>query len=176
MSAVDDLFSRGLPKGAMVIVIPPHGGESDDVEIGTPFSFRDGIAPDGRGDDDIPLDHPSDCSSFIANLIAHLSGDKIKLPAFTDDMADELPEIPMEDARPGDIALEAYQGQGPVRYGHVGMLTDTDGASLDDWRMLDQSTSDEGPIGRPGVDIRPVTHPFEQGGMITFRRVPGLYR
>lgn len=174
MKALEGLFSHRLPGGATIIVIPPGSGEDlggeIDNAIGTPFSWRDGIAPDGRGDDDIPLDAPSDCSSFIANLIAHLTGDKVKLPAFTDDMLNETEPVAPGQQQPMDLALMQYPGQGAVDYGHVGMM-------LDDDTILDQSTSDEGLTGRPGIDIRPVDHPFNQGGgKLIFRRIPDLER
>lgn len=153
-----------------MIIIPAgnHGAEAD-IPIGTEFSWGSGIAPDGRGDDDIPLDHPSDCSSFIANLIAHLTNDRVRLPALTDDIYAETEPVEPGDERPLDLAMMQYPGQGDIGLGHVGMLMD-DGKTI-----LDQSTSDEGLTGRPGIDIRPVDHPFNQGGgTLIFRRVPGL--
>jgi cell wall-associated NlpC family hydrolase len=171
MKALDDLFAKGGGRGITVIVIPPMrqgASDGDQVELGTPFSWGEAIAPDGRGDEDIPLDAPSDCSSFIANLIAHLTGGGVSLPALTDDMVEETEPISPDEAGPGDLAFHQYPGQGPIDYGHVGMLMD-DGETI-----LDQSTSDEGMTGRPGVDIRPIDHPFGQGGELIFRRIPGL--
>jgi hypothetical protein len=156
-----------LPDVTATPVRYQQGGDDVDVPLGAPFEWGGNIAPDGRGDDDMPLGH-DDCSSFIANLIAHLTGDRVRLPALTDAMVEETEPIAPEEAGPGDLALHQYPGQGPIGYGHVGMLLGDDGM------MLDQSTSDEGLLGRPGIDLRPVDHPFGQGGALTFRRVPGL--
>jgi hypothetical protein len=166
--AVEDLFKRGSPKGVTVIVIPPTGREGGDANIpmGAPFEWGGNIAPDGRGDDNMPLGH-DDCSSFIANLIAQLTGDGIRLPALTNAQVDETDPVHPGDEQPGDLAFSRYEGQGPIDWGHVGMY-------MGDDKVLDQSTSSDGPSGQPGIDIRPVDHAMDQGGELMFRRIPGL--
>jgi hypothetical protein len=101
---------------------------------------RDGS---GRGSPDLPLDG-SDCSSFLANLLARLSKGKTRLPAHTDGIALESVRV-----RPGD--------------GHAGLF-------LGEGMMLDQSESPDGLPGRPGIGVRPVDHPLGNGGELHFRR------
>jgi hypothetical protein len=172
-----DLYNSVAPS----VVVPPvrhpgpipsaqrpyeQGGGDAEIPIGSPFEWGGNIAPDGRGDDDMPLGH-DDCSSFIANLIAHLTGDKVRLPALTDAQVEETEPISPEEAGPGDLAFSRYPGQGEIDWGHVAMM-------LGNGKVLDQSTSDEGPLGRPGIDIRPLDHTMDQGGEMIFRRIPGL--
>lgn len=183
VSALEDLFPRGSSASKMhgmtIIVVPGQGQSTDDgdhVEMGAPFNFRDGIAPDGRGSDDIPLDHPSDCSSFIANLIAHLTGNKVRLPDLTDSQVAETEPVEHGDEQPGDLLFSQYPGQGkPIDWGHVAMLLKKHGDTPDQWSSLEQSDAPGPHIGgRPGVDIRQADHAIDQGGSMIVRRVPGL--
>lgn len=176
MRALDDLFPKG-GHGLTVIVIGAHpgmGGDDDEPEIGTPYSYRDAIAPDGRGDDRMPLDAPSDCSSFIANLIAHLTGDRVRLPAFTDAMIPETEPVDPGDEREGDLLFSHYPGQDSpghrIDWGHVGMLLAKHGDTPRDWEALEQSTAPGDLTGRPGVDIRRADHAIDQGGTMIVRR------
>jgi cell wall-associated NlpC family hydrolase len=120
---------------------------------------RDGS---GRGSPDLPLDG-SDCSSFLANLLARLSKGKTRLPAHTDGIALESVRVRPGDEKPGDIVMLRYPGQGPVGYGHAGLF-------LGEGMMLDQSESPDGLPGRPGIGVRPVDHPLGNGGELHFRR------
>lgn len=181
MKALEDLFPG--KKGMAIIIISPQGverhgaeGGGEDVEIpigaslGTPYSWGGAIPPDGRGDDDIPLDEPSDCSSFIANLIAALTGDGVKLPALTDAMIPETEPVEPGDEQEGDLLFSKYNGQGPIDYGHVSMLMDKQGETPDEWLALEQSTAPGLITGRPGVDIRRADHAIDQGGEMIVRR------
>lgn len=174
--ALDDIFSKG-GRGLTVIVIGGHpgmGGDEDEPEIGTPYSYRDAISPDGRGDDRMPLDAPSDCSSFIANLIAHLTGNRVKLPAFTDAMVPETEPVDPDEARPGDLLFSNYPNQDTpghrIDWGHVAMLLAKHGDTPDQWESLEQSTAPGDLTGQPGVDIRRADHAIDQGGTMIVRR------
>lgn len=182
MKSLEDLFSKPGGSMPMIIILAPHGNQEgsgkleDQVELGTPFSFRDGMATDSHGDNDVPLDHPSDCSTFIANLIAHLTGDKVRLPDLTDAQIPETEPVAPGDERAGDLLFSKYPGQGPIDWGHVAMMLDRKGDTPDQWMALEQSEAPGLTTGRPGVDVRQADHAIDQGGQMIVRRVPGLER
>lgn len=116
VEAIDCLYADPIPAEPADTVRPDSLVAFAQSLLGKPYSY--GCSSPSTG---------FDCSGFIGYVFGHFG---IRVPRSSVDFTNEGTEIPLSEARPGDLILFTGTNSSIRTVGHIGMIVANDSAGI----------------------------------------------